>query len=294
MSQETPHQAMMDAQQLQKMNDALGADLRQMKKELERARLEQERIEKERADEKARVEALEKEREAERARIEELTRNWNSAKEEKKRGLSKIVEGQVRPFLQELKKDQDEGIVKSLSTFENEIIGKGLDNAFMNENEMASFTTIQAAASQMAATSSKLEEMFQSDKAWAEKYSNLQKERDDIKTKNEEALKAAQEEKALKDKMLEDLKKELESLKKIHAKNMMSTENLLEGEETSALETPDEPVQVPNSVPAESAATTTIPAVASNMPKFDGYGSLLGFNGYKARPDWRNTRRSGW
>lgn len=292
MSSEMPQQAMMDAQQLQKMNEALGSDVRALKKELERARAEKERFEREREEERARLDAIEKERAAERAQMEELARNWNMAKEEKKRGLSEVVEGEVRPFLQKLKEGQSPQLVENLSNFENEVIAKGLDNAFMEPTQMASFATIQAAASQMAATSSKLEEMFQSDKAWAEKYAKLQKERDEVITKNEEALRAAQEEKTLKEKMLDDLKKELDGLKKLHAKNMMSPDNLLEGEEATTDETTAETTTT--TTPAVDAPTATVTATASNQQTVSGYNTLLNFNGYKPRTDWRDNRRPGW
>jgi DNA repair exonuclease SbcCD ATPase subunit len=295
---------MMDPIQYERMMNQMKADLRKYKEDLEKEQREKAELAKKREQEQAEIA---KQREEEAARFQEMQRNWEAAKAEKKRGLSEIVDTRVKPFLEGLKKDQNPTLVNNVNTFE-ETLNQGLDNAFMAPEQMAMFQTVEAAASQLADTtaqlnakSSELEKMFQSDKEWSAKFEALQKEKAELEEKTAAELKAAQEEKELKEKMLEDFKKEIEQLKAIRAKNMMDTENLLDGQEgdkEQAATTQPMETESSSSTAAPPAATeaapTTVEATASGNKQSSGYNTLYDFNGYKPRTDWRNTRRSGW
>lgn len=290
MSQEqTPKQTMMDPVQYERMMNQMKADLRKYKEELEK-------------EQQAKLE-LQKQREKEAAEYQEIQKNWEAAKAEKKRGLTQIVETKVKPYLENLKKDQDPNLVNNVTAFE-ETINKGLDNAFMAPEQMAIFQTVEAAASQMAHTtaelqakSSELEKMFQSDKEWREKFEALQKQKAEIEEKTAAELKAIAEEKALKEKMLEDFKKEIEQLKALRAKNMMDTDNLLDGKEGAeqgdASVSAAEPMDTTDSTTAVPPQAT-VEATASKTTNSSGYNTLNEFNGYKPRTDWRAIRRPGW
>jgi hypothetical protein len=278
-------QSMMDPIQYERMMNQMRIDMRKMKEDLEK---EQQA--------KAELERVKAERDAQ---YQEMQSKWETAKEEKKKGLSEIVESKVRPFLEGLKKDQNPNLVNNVNAFEQNF-NQGLDNAFMAPEEMALFQTVEAAASQMAHTnaqlaakSSELEKMFQNDKEWGAKFEALQNEKAELQKKTEADLKAVQEEKALKEKMLEDFKKEIEQLKSIKAKNMMDTNNLLDGTGDGGAPT-ETSTPVENTTTPTVEATTTVEATASANTNTSGYNSLLNFDGYKPREDWRDIRRHGW
>ena len=303
MSQEQPKQTMMDPIQYERMMNQMKADLRKYKEDLEKEQREKADLAKKREQEQA---EMAKQREHEQAQYQEMQKNWEAAKAEKKRGLSEIVDSRVKPFLDGLRKDQNPTLVNNVNAFE-ETLNQGLDNAFMAPEQMAMFQTVEAAASQLADTtaqltakSSELEKMFQSDKEWGAKYEALQKEKAELEEKTATELKAAQEEKELKEKMLEDFKKEIEQLKAIRAKNMMDTDNLLDGQEgegkteTSA-ETATQPMETDAAAAAPvPAPAATVEATASGNKQSSGYDTLYDFNGYKPRSDWRSNRRAGW
>ena len=77
----------------------------------------------------------------------------------------------------------------------------------------------------------------------------------------------------------------------------MDTDNLLDNKEGESAPTPMETdATTPPVAPVTPAvpAPTTVEATASGNKEAGGYNSLLNFNGYKPREDWRNKRRSGW
>lgn len=278
--EQAPKQTMMDPIQYERMLNQMKADLRKYKEDLEKEQREKAE--------------LEKKRQEESERMQELQKNWELAKAEKRRGLSQIVDQKVKPFLETLKKDQDPSLVNNLNMFED-TINQGLDNAFMDPAQMALFQTVEAAASQMANTnaqlaakSSELEKLFQSDKEWREKFESLQKQKAELEEKTAAEIKAAREEKELKEKMLEDFKKEIEQLKALKAQNMMDTENMIEN--TSAMED----VTTTDSSSTPTPQQSTVEATASNNANAGGYNTLYMFNGYKPRTDWRSVRRNGW
>ena len=274
MSADPNTQAVMDPTQAARMDEMMRRDLREKVKELEAL--------------KAEKDAFMKEQASRSAEYEEMKQRLEAVKDEKRRNFSEIVANQVTPFMEGLKKDQSPNVVKNLTRYEN-TIANGLDNAFMTDDEQAMYTTVTAAASQLAATSSELEKMFQSDKVWTTKYSALQKERDDISAANEVALKEAAAERELKEKMLEDLKKELGELKSRQSKDMMSADNMLEkgAEAEPALD-------ASGNTTSELEQPMTVTANASNKPAAN-YDSIYSrIESYQPRPDWRTVRRDGW
>lgn len=279
MSQERPQQVQMDPEQLMKMTERLGADLRAMKQQLEAVNAEKERI----AAEKAERDAA----------FEKLNRDMEVVRDEKKRNFSELVETDVKPFFQNLKKDQDPRVVENVAIVEQQI-ANGLNDAFMDKNDMALFQTVRACNSALTATSQELERMFQSEREWTKKFNELRDEKEAEMQKNAAAAAAAEEERALKDKALEDLKAELSKLKAVHTKNLAAVENHFD-EKTPEQE--QAPVEEPpaDGVPANAssvplATETTVRAEASNRSTkyYGGFETLLDF---RPRTNWRSQRR---
>lgn len=288
MSQERPQQVQMDPAQLQKMTETLGNDVRALKQQLEAVNAEKERLAKEKA-----------ERDAE---YEKLNQDMTLVKEEKKRNFSEVVQTDVKPFFERLKKDQDPRLVENVSLVEEQI-SNGLEDAFMNKSDMALFQTVRAANSALTATSQELERMFQTERTWTEKYNKLEEEKKALEEKAQEEKKAIEEAQALKEKALEDLKAELAQLKAVHSKNLAAVENHFDGDkdaDTPATDgapatTPMETSDAVPATPAAPAATTdgasaTVRAEASNRGTnfYGGFETLFDF---KPNPNWRNNRR---
>lgn len=276
-NESTAQTAAMDPMQAARMDEVMRRDLRERMKELEALKAE-----------KAAIIAEREEREAE---YTEMRNAMEAVKDEKRRNFSEIVTTQVNPFMEGLKKDQSPNIVRDLSRYE-EHINAGLENAFMSPDEQAMYTTVTAAASQLAATSSELEKMFQSDKAWSEKYGALQKERDEIAKANEEAIKEAAVEKELKERMLEDLKKELSELKSLHSKNMMSVDNMLEKKDGDGVVDKPATEQLTEDAGNALEQPAVVSATASNN-KVASYDSIYAkIDSYKPVTNWRTNRGS--
>jgi hypothetical protein len=304
MSQERPQQVQMDPEQLKKMTERLSADLRAVTKRLEAADADKERLSAEKTERDVAFEKLNRDMDVVRGEkterdvaFEKLNRDMAVVRDEKKRNFSELVETDVKPFFQNLKKDQDPRVVENVSIVEQQI-ANGLDDAFMNKNDMALFQTVRACASSLTATSQELEKMFQSEREWTAKFNTLRDEKEANEAKAVESTKLIESERALKEKALDDLKEELAKLKAVHTKNLAAVENHFEadaevapgGDElTSELETRN------SSAPANSAAvpiesSTTIRAEASNRTSkfYGGFETLFDF---QPRTDWRNHRR---
>jgi chromosome segregation ATPase len=264
----TPQQVS-DEAQYRKMSEVLSGKVRTMQEELERERAERARVEEERA-------RAQKEYEEERARVqkehEEMRAHLDRIKQEKKQEFSHVIAQDVRPFLDGLKKS--ERAAPSIQHFER-MLEKGLEDAFMDENSLATLNTIRAAASSNQVTSSKLEEMFQNQKAWEEKLAVLQKEKQEA----EERARAQEEEKV---RMLEELRKELAELKQA---KQAADENIknVESHFESAPAAP---------APATSApAPPVITATASSSTESTGLGTLFSF---EPRTNWKSTSNDFW
>jgi septal ring factor EnvC (AmiA/AmiB activator) len=264
----------MDPEQLKKMTERLGADLRAMKQQLEAVNAEKDRI----ASEKAERDAA----------FEKLNHDMEIVRDEKKRNFSELVETDVKPFFQNLKKDQDPRVVENVSIVEQQI-ANGLNDAFMDKNDMALFQTVRACNSALTATSQELEKMFQSEREWTKKFNALREEKEANEAKSAESVKAIEEERALKDKALEDLKEELTKLKAVHTKNLAAVENHFDATEGEQPVTEGEQTTTTAAaVPTETS--TTVRAEASNRTSkfYGGFETLFDF---KPRADWRNQRR---
>lgn len=208
----------MDPAQLHKMTEVMGADLRNIKEELKREREEKERIIKE-----------QKEREEEFNRMQ---KHLNTVKDEKKQYYSGVIDDKVKPYLEALRKqsDGDARLGDSLNHFQKQL-DDGLDNAFMDPSQLATLQVAVAASADAAAaeaknqvTSSKLEELFQSQKQWEEKFSSLQKEKEEIEKVKTETEKKMEESNSVAAKLAEELKKELSELRAKHESTITNAE----------------------------------------------------------------------
>lgn len=285
MSQERPQQVQMDPVQLQKMTETLANDVRILKQQLEAVNTEKERLAKEKAETEA--------------NFNKLNHDMTMVKEEKKRNFSEVVQTDVKPFFERLKKNQDPRLVENVSLIEEQI-SNGLEDAFMKPTDMALFQTVRAANSALTATSQELERMFQSERTWTEKYNKLEEEKKVLEEKAKEQKKANEEAQAFKEKALEDLKMELAQLKAIHRNNIAAVENHFDGDrevsnvgQASVTTAPIE-TSFTTSVTAPAATTenagTTVRAEASNRgTKF--YGGFETLFDFKPNPNWRNIRR---
>ena len=278
MSQDRPQQAQMDPVQLKKMTESLGEDICALKQQLDAANAERERLVSEKTN-----------RDAE---FERLNKDMTQVKEEKKRNFSEVIQKDVKPFFERLKKDQDPRLVENMALVEEQI-SSGLEDAFMQPNDMALFQTVRAANSALTATSQELERMFQSEREWTERYNTLQKEKDEYEVKTNEASEAH----TLKDKALEELKAELAQLKAVHSKNLAAVENHFDDTEGGVATAVGTTVRAETgtaattgTVAAVAAVGTTVRAEASNRStKFHGgFETLLDF---RPTTGWRDNRR---
>jgi chromosome segregation ATPase len=287
------NQAEMDITQYKKMVEAMTKDLRNKNDILEKEREEAKR---------AKEEAQRVKEEADRIMKEkaEMEHSYNVFKNERRQGFSQVLDTVVNPYLDGLKKtvENDKRYAESIDK-SREILGKGLENAFTNERELAMMHTLQVGASANQALSSRVEELFQSQKEWENKFEQLKKEKEEIAAKKAEEIKAAQEAAALKEKMAQDLKQELETLKMQYEKskeNIKNTDSHFEDpDRTAPMQEGAAPVVPPSDSTAAAAAPTpavpqqqqqqTVGAVASNDPHFyNGFNTLFDFT---PRTSWR-------
>lgn len=280
----------MDATQLHKMTEVLGADLRSMKEQLEAERAEKQRI----LDEQ-------KAREEEFAKMQE---HMNMVKEEKKQYYSGLIDEKVKPYFEDLKKqsENDSRMTESLNRFQTQL-DTGLENAFMDPDQLATLQVAVAASAANQVTSSKLEELFQTQKQWEEKFGALQKEKEELETAQTEAKKQLEESNTLKEKMVEDLKKELAELKAKHEKSINNAEgHFEEGTDAKMEDAEKKPVETTTEVTQESApaapapavpavtpaAQATVEATASSGNYYRGFETLFDFS---PRDNWRSNSK---
>lgn len=263
----------MDNSQLVKMSDALSKDLRAMKEQLDNERREKELLIK-----------AQQERDVE---LEELRKHMSSIKDEKKKHFSAMIESDVKPFLNTLRESgkEDERFTQCVDKFESNM-NAGLEDAFMNEDQMAQLQVLRAAASANQVTSSKLEELFKSQKEWESKFSALQNEKDDIiksRSEMEEELKKANIEK---EKLVEDLKRELEELRSTHNKtkeNIKNVDSHFHGN-SPVTENTEAPATTSAQETSNMETQQTVTATASNTKYYNGFETLFDF---APRTNWR-------
>lgn len=272
----------MDPTQLHKMAEVLGTDLRAVQDELHKER-----------EEMKRMIASHKERDDEYNRME---RHLNTVKEEKKQYYSNVIDNKVKPYLEGLRRqsDGDARLGDSLSQFQQQL-DVGLNNAFMDPSQLATLQVAVAASADAEAakaknqiTSSKLEELFQSQKQWEEKFQTLQKEKDDLEQVKTNNHKEMEDSNATKEKMVEELKKELEELKAKHDSTLTNAEGHFNKEAdvamTDVVTTTTNGARVPNVVPMINHAT--VAATASDIHYHGGFSTLFDFT---PRESWRSN-----
>ena len=247
----------------------LANDLRTLKAELDKER-----------EMRNKAEARERERQE---YLDKLESSVNQVKEEKKVQYGRILDEDVMPYLDKLKKESASSDPK-LNTAIEQMEGTlktGLDNAFMDESENNTLRLVSAIASADKHRSSDLERLLRTEQEWGQKYEDLMKQKTEIEAANELKAKELEESATLKEKMVEDLKKELEELKATAEKtksNINNTEAHFEKDsklEDNATESPVTLTQTP-----------VVQATASGNKRSNGIDSLFDF---RPRADWYST-----
>lgn len=278
-------QKTLDPTQLHKMTEVLGADLRSMKEQLEKERAEKQRI----IDEQ-------KAKEAEFAKMQE---HLELVKKEKKQYYSGMIDNKVKPYLEGLREQSknDPRMNDSLNLFQEQL-NSGLENAFMDPQQLATLQVAVAASAANQVTSSKLEEMFQTQKQWEEKFNALQKEKEEIEKARGDTAKQLEESNTLKEKMVEDLKKELAELKAKHEKSLNNAEGHFEqapkmedvkepAVPADGTQVPPQTTMAPPAIPSIPQQQTTVAATASDKNFYGGFNTLFDFT---PRDSWRSNR----
>lgn len=266
----------MDATQLKKMSETLSTDLRRIKEQLDKELKEKE--------------VMKKENEARIAEMEKLRSQVNAVKEEKKQTFSGIIEKDIKPYLESLRKsgESDSRFTSSVDVFE-ESLNKGLDDAFMSPESMAQLQVVRAAASANQVTSSRLEELFQSQKEWETKFQALQDEKAKLEEQTTISAKELEEQNAAKEKVLEELKKELAELKAVHEKSKTNINNVeahFKENEQVAKDTSN-PIDQTTSSEVAPPVAQTVAATASSKSNFcNGFETLFDFT---PRSDWKRN-----
>jgi flagellar biosynthesis GTPase FlhF len=271
------NQKTMDPAQLHKMTEVMGADLRSMKDELQREREDKERIVKE-----------------QKVREEEFIRmqgHLNAVKEEKKMHYSTVMDKQVRPYLEGLRKSggDDKRLDDSLSNFQQQL-DVGLDNAFMDPSQLATLRVAVAASADAEAakeknqvTASKLEELFQTQKQWEEKFNSLQEEKNTLEQTRTDTQKEMETANTTKEQMVEDLKKELAELKAKHDTTLNNAEGHFK---------PDADVAMTNVTPTISAPVAPVAPILPTVTTIEATASSNFYGGFDTLFDF--TPRDGW
>jgi len=182
------------------MAKGLAEDLKILQKELEEQK-------------KLRAEA--EKRDAERLEyLKQLEANVEQVKLEKKEQYGQILEQDINPFFTKMKDSakEDPKLVGAIEQMEN-TLHTGHANAFMNQEEQNTLRLVSAIASADAIRSSDLERLLKTEAEWGVKYEELMKQKSMIETETAAKEKELKEASELKEKMVEDLKKELEELK---------------------------------------------------------------------------------
>lgn len=249
-----------------RMSEALSNDLVVERKKAEQIAREKAELEKALKEREEALKAREDEFRSREEAYQRMQSQVDAIKEEKKKQFEGIIQKEVRPYLEQLRKSAPDNtqFSTSIDTFESQL-SKGLDNAFMDKESMATLQTIHAAASANQVTSSKLEEVFQNHKTLQTRVEAAEKAKEDIDL----LLKKTQEEK---DKEIEELKKTLDEL---HKKHTEAAANINNAKAHFPMED-----EVENN-------TATVAATASSDSSAGQFGSLFSFD---INPNWRAYR----
>jgi hypothetical protein len=213
--------------------------------------------------------------------IEKLESDMEQVKNEKKRVYSDIIDKDIKPYLTKMKQAGDSNVVTAVEHMEN-TLRAGHENAFMNPDEQNTLRFVSAIASADAIRSSELAGLLTSEQEWGTKYEALLKQNQEIKTSMEEQLRQQEAANALKDKMVQDLKEELDKLKKSvnNRDGHFSDTAVVEEENSNSM------------VPLTKSTTAVVGSVASSGAV--GIDSIFDFRrpslfSFEPKKDWRST-----
>jgi len=289
----------LNVEQLDKMASRLGTDLFNIKKQLDEEKAHTAQLAKERDEQLKRQEEQLK-------RFEEMERQMKQLKAEKTAGFNASYNQEVKPFIDTLREHgkSDARFTESVDQYE-QLLKEDMDNALMDKRSMANFQVIRAAASAHQMRSSEIERYFQDLKAheaekaeWNETYNKREKDFEEEKQKSAAILEE-------KEKMLNDLKEQLQKLQEEHHKTETNINNVkshftnnatqnndttTQGEHSSSSSSiPPTPQTSTTPVTTSAVAppvTTTIQAAASTDSHYhSGFKTLFDFTP-KTRDSW--------
>lgn len=219
--------------------------------------------------------------------LKQLEANVELVKIEKKEQYGKILNEDVNPFLGKMKEQakQDPKLVGAIEQMESKL-QTGHANAFMKPEEQNTLRLVSAIASADAIRSSDLERLLKTEAEWGAKYEDLMKQKSALEEQTAEKAKEVQEASELKEKMVEDLKAELQALKEQASKDMnnpnahFEKKGEVDGEVAKPMET--EEAVVPAAASLEAPAPV-VQATASSQ-KRGGIDTLFDF---RPRHTWR-------
>lgn len=248
------------------MAQAMAEDIRTLKSQLDKEREDRRKIEEEYS--------------LKESRFRDLESTVEKVKEEKKNVYGQIINDDIKPWMSKFKEriKNDKELMSSFDTIDN-TLKKGLDNAFMNDEEKSLFRFVESVASADKVTSSTLDGLLKTEQAWGVKYEELMKEKailEEEKQKREKELEQASLEK---EEVVEKLKKELEELRATVGRAQNNINNV-DGHFVG------EHVDTPSSVAPTPSAPVVAPTVTATASKNSGkFESIFDF---RARNDWRS------
>lgn len=195
-------------QHMSKITESLNKENRMLQLKLEEMEKERKAIEEERKrveEEKARMENDLKSYEQ---RFQEANLHIEKMKREKRAEFEHVLQNDINPYLEKLAESNKENpkLLQSINHFKGEIQNDLQTGDFLKDEKENNFLLVHAMASAGQVTSSKLDEIFQARKDWEAKMEQLRQEKE---AKEKEWTTANEE----KEKMIEQLKKELETVK---------------------------------------------------------------------------------
>lgn len=197
--------------------------------------------------------------------LKNLENSVQKVKQEKKEQYGKILQTDVLPYLNKLKKEEDPKLNNAIKQMEG-TLKTGLENAFMAEEENNTLRLVSAIASADRHRSSDLERLLTTENEWGQKYENLMSQKKAIEEIKEKKEKELLEKFNEKNTMIDNLKKELEFLREKADKNINNTSSHFHENSSSNITT-----------------TPIIQATASNKPSTNGIDSLFDF---RPQTDW--------
>eukprot|EP00515_Schizochytrium_aggregatum_P015318 CAMPEP_0202079362 /NCGR_PEP_ID=MMETSP0964-20121228/6440_1 /ASSEMBLY_ACC=CAM_ASM_000500 /TAXON_ID=4773 /ORGANISM="Schizochytrium aggregatum, Strain ATCC28209" /LENGTH=323 /DNA_ID=CAMNT_0048646697 /DNA_START=334 /DNA_END=1301 /DNA_ORIENTATION=- len=299
-------------EQLLKLTDAMRADLLKMENELKESRVRNEKAEEEMRKRDEAMQRLEAAMNERNAYVQNLEANVNKVKEEKKQHYAELLDKDVLPFLKNIGRsaaggdgaaasggDANPHLKRAIEHVEKDLL-RGLDDGFMEEEKEANLRVLHAVASAEKVRSSDLERLLRTEAEWGTKYESLMKQKAEIeeaaRAKEEETAKAA----ALKEEMIETLKKELEQVRAQASGDINNVAGHFDGAAAAAVGgagaagvAATAPVTGAGSPGVAPQGTTPAPssapivaATASNARESRGFDTLFDFT---PRLDWRTA-----